>query len=154
MRSTNCPVNRGGDDLQRLSLVPNPASHLRICLGIRTRRPNNAGIVRIRQMFATVASWVVGLIVGVVFAVLSYFFYLFGVALFAGCIGYSLAVGLMWAIGFEPELHLLADRHRRRSWSGFRGAEVQRPEVRDHNWYIARWRRCYRCEHNLCLQPQ
>jgi hypothetical protein len=53
------------------------------------------------QMFATVASWVVGLIAGVVFAVLSYFFYLFGVAIFAGSIGYSLAVGLMWAIGFE-----------------------------------------------------
>ncbi len=53
------------------------------------------------EMFATVASWVVGLIAGVVFAVLSYFFYLFGVAIFAGSIGYSLAVGLMWAIGFE-----------------------------------------------------
>jgi hypothetical protein len=53
------------------------------------------------QMFATVTSWVVGLLVGVVFAFLSYFFYLFGVAIFAGSIGYSLAVGLMWAIGFE-----------------------------------------------------
>lgn len=52
-------------------------------------------------MFATVMSWVVGLIVGVVFAVLSYFFYLFGVALFAGALGYSLAVIIMQAIGFN-----------------------------------------------------
>lgn len=52
-------------------------------------------------MFATVTSWVVGLIVGVVFAVLSYFFYLFGVALFAGALGYSLAVIIMQAIGFN-----------------------------------------------------
>jgi hypothetical protein len=53
------------------------------------------------QMFATVASWVVGLVVGVVFAVLSYFFYLFGVALFAGAAGYTLAVMIMRAIGFD-----------------------------------------------------
>jgi len=52
-------------------------------------------------MFATVTSWVVGLIVGVVFAVLSYFFYLFGVALFAGALGYSLALIIMQAIGFN-----------------------------------------------------
>jgi len=52
-------------------------------------------------MFATVTSWVVGLVVGVVFAVLSYFIYLFGVALFAGALGYSLAVIIMQAIGFN-----------------------------------------------------
>jgi hypothetical protein len=52
-------------------------------------------------MFATVTSWVVGLIVGVVFAVLSYFIYLFGVALFAGALGYSLALIIMQAIGFN-----------------------------------------------------
>jgi hypothetical protein len=52
-------------------------------------------------MFATITSWVVGLIVGVVFAVLSYFFYLIGVALFAGALGYSLAVIIMQAIGFN-----------------------------------------------------
>jgi hypothetical protein len=52
-------------------------------------------------MFATVTSWVVGLIVGVIFAVLSYFIYLFGVALFAGALGYSLALIIMQAIGFN-----------------------------------------------------
>jgi len=54
-----------------------------------------------QAMFATVASWVVGLIVGVVFAVLSYFFYLIGVAIFAGMIGYGAAVSIMQAIGFN-----------------------------------------------------
>jgi len=52
-----------------------------------------------QAMFATVASWVVGLLAGVVFAVLSYFFYLFGVALFASALGYTLAVALMQALG-------------------------------------------------------
>jgi hypothetical protein len=54
-----------------------------------------------QAMFATVASWVVGLLVGVLFAVLSYFFYFIGVALFSGAIGYTLAVALMQALGFS-----------------------------------------------------
>jgi hypothetical protein len=54
-----------------------------------------------QTMFATVASWVVGLIVGVVFAVLSYFFYLIGVALFAGAIGYGVALAILQAIGLS-----------------------------------------------------
>lgn len=54
-----------------------------------------------QAMFATVASWVVGLIVGVVFAVLSYFIYLFGVAIYAGAVGYGLALVVMQAIGFN-----------------------------------------------------
>jgi hypothetical protein len=47
------------------------------------------------EMFATVASWVVGLLAGVVFAVLSYFFYLFGVALFAASVGYTLTMVIL-----------------------------------------------------------
>jgi Domain of unknown function (DUF4203) len=54
-----------------------------------------------QAMFATVTSWVVGLIVGVVFAVLSYFIYLFGVAIFAGAIGYGVAFAIMSAIGMS-----------------------------------------------------
>jgi len=50
---------------------------------------------------ATVTGWVIGFLVGVVFAVLSYLFYLFGVALIAGALGYSVGVGLMMAIGFD-----------------------------------------------------
>jgi hypothetical protein len=50
---------------------------------------------------ATVTSWVVGFIVGAVFAVLSYLFYLFGVALIAGSLGYALGVSLLLAIGLN-----------------------------------------------------
>lgn len=48
---------------------------------------------------ATVTSWVVGFIVALIFAVLSYAFYLFAVAIIAGSLGYALAVGLLTAIG-------------------------------------------------------
>jgi hypothetical protein len=50
---------------------------------------------------ATVSSWVLGFLVGLVFAVLSYLFYVIGVALFAGSFGYALGVGLMGAIGIN-----------------------------------------------------
>ena len=58
---------------------------------------------------ATITSWVVGFIVGIVFAVLSYLFYIVAVALLAGSFGYALGVGLVtlilpfgfiaWAVG-------------------------------------------------------
>jgi len=48
-----------------------------------------------------VTSWVVGFVVGAVFAVLSYFFYLAAVALIAGALGYTLAAGLLLAIGLD-----------------------------------------------------
>ena len=58
---------------------------------------------------ATITSWVVGFIVGIIFAVLSYLFYIVAVALLAGSFGYALGVGLVtlilpfgfiaWAIG-------------------------------------------------------
>lgn len=50
---------------------------------------------------ATVTSWVVGFIVALIFAVLSYVFYLFAVAIIAGSLGYALAVGLLTAIGMD-----------------------------------------------------
>src|SRR5512139_648414 len=50
---------------------------------------------------ATVTSWVVGFIVALVFAVLSYAFYLFAVAVIAGSLGYAVAVGLLTAIGLQ-----------------------------------------------------
>lgn len=50
---------------------------------------------------AEVTSWVVGFVVGAVFAVLSYFFYLAAVALIAGALGYTLAAGLLLAIGLD-----------------------------------------------------
>lgn len=50
---------------------------------------------------ATVSSWVVGFIVGAVFAVLSYLFYTVAVVLLAASFGYGLAVALLAAIGLN-----------------------------------------------------
>jgi hypothetical protein len=50
---------------------------------------------------STVTSWVVGFVVGALFAVLSYLFYIFAVALIAGSLGYYAAVGLLLAIGLN-----------------------------------------------------
>jgi hypothetical protein len=51
---------------------------------------------------ATATSWVVGFIVGALFGVLSYMFYIFAVALLAGSVGYSLGVGVMVWLGLSP----------------------------------------------------
>jgi len=53
---------------------------------------------------ATVTSWVVGFVVGAVFAVLSYLFWVVAVALYSGMIGYALGTGLMGLIGLDPGL--------------------------------------------------
>jgi hypothetical protein len=50
---------------------------------------------------ATVTSWVVGFVVGGVFALLSYLFYFVAVALLAGAFGYGLAVGILTWIGLD-----------------------------------------------------
>ncbi len=52
---------------------------------------------------ATITSWVVGFIVAVIFAVLSYMFYMFAVALVAGSLGYTIAVGLLTWIGMSTD---------------------------------------------------
>jgi hypothetical protein len=54
-----------------------------------------------QAFLSTVTGWVVGFIVGLVFAVLSYLFYIIGVALFSASFGYALGVGLMGLIGLE-----------------------------------------------------
>jgi len=51
---------------------------------------------------STVTSWVVGFIVGVLFAVFSYMFYIFGVAILAGSLGYILGVGVLVWLGVSP----------------------------------------------------
>ena len=48
-----------------------------------------------------VTSWVVGFLVGAVFAVLSYLFYIVGVALLAGTFGYAIGAGFMGLIGVD-----------------------------------------------------
>ncbi len=50
---------------------------------------------------ATTTSWVVGFIVGLVGALLSYLFYILGVALVAGGFGWALGTGFMAALGFQ-----------------------------------------------------
>lgn len=50
---------------------------------------------------ATVTSWVLGFVVGAVFAMASYLFYLAAVALMAGSLGYALGLGIMGLIGFD-----------------------------------------------------
>lgn len=64
------------------------------------------GVQTIQALFdvgflATVTSWIVGLIVGSIFAVLSYLFYFAAVAIVAGSLGYGAAVGLLLAIGLD-----------------------------------------------------
>ena len=51
--------------------------------------------------FATITGWVVGFVVGALFAVLSYLFYAVAVAIIAGSLGYAIGVGLMDLIGLD-----------------------------------------------------
>src|SRR3990172_222226 len=53
---------------------------------------------------ASVTSWAVGFIVGAVFAVLSYLFWIVAVALFSASIGYGLGVGLMGVLGIQGDV--------------------------------------------------
>lgn len=53
-------------------------------------------------MLATVTGWVVGFIVGLIFAVLSYLFYFVGVVLMGAGLGYAVGVGFMGLIGIDP----------------------------------------------------
>jgi hypothetical protein len=50
---------------------------------------------------AEISSWVVGFVVGVVFAALSYLFYFAAVAIIAGSIGYGITVAILLAIGLQ-----------------------------------------------------
>jgi hypothetical protein len=52
---------------------------------------------------ATVTSWVVGFIVGGIFALLSYLFYFLAVALISGGFGYGVTVGILTWIGMDFE---------------------------------------------------
>jgi hypothetical protein len=51
---------------------------------------------------ATVTSWVVGFVVGAIFALFSYLFYMFAVAVVAGSFGYSITALILLAIGMRP----------------------------------------------------
>jgi hypothetical protein len=51
---------------------------------------------------ANVTGWVVALVAGLIAAVLSYLFYLVGVAIVAAAVGAALGSGVMTALGFQP----------------------------------------------------
>lgn len=51
--------------------------------------------------FATTTSWIAGIGLGIVFAVLSYFIYYIAVVLLGATIGYALGAGLLTAIGLD-----------------------------------------------------
>jgi hypothetical protein len=48
---------------------------------------------------STITSWVVGFVVGAIFAVLSYLFYMFAVGIIAGALGYAVSVSILLWIG-------------------------------------------------------
>ena len=50
---------------------------------------------------ATITSWLVGFMVGAIFAILSYLFYIIAVAIISGSFGYGVTVGLLEAIGLD-----------------------------------------------------
>jgi len=50
---------------------------------------------------ATTTSWIVGFVVALIFAVLSYLFYAIGVVLIAGALGYGVTVALLLAVGLN-----------------------------------------------------
>jgi hypothetical protein len=50
---------------------------------------------------STVTSWVVGFVVGLVFALLSYLFWVVAVAVVAGALGYAVTVGFLGWLGME-----------------------------------------------------
>jgi hypothetical protein len=52
---------------------------------------------------ATVTSWVIGLVVGLIFAALAYFFYYAAVVILGGSVGYWIGTGLIAAIGLSQQ---------------------------------------------------
>ena len=56
-------------------------------------------------LLATVTSWVVGFVVAMFAAVLSYLFFYIGVFLLAAAIGYGVVVAILLAIGLDFFLH-------------------------------------------------
>ncbi len=52
---------------------------------------------------ATTTGWVVGFLLGLLFAVLSYLYYWVAVILLGGALGYQLTLGLLHWIGFEAD---------------------------------------------------
>jgi hypothetical protein len=52
--------------------------------------------------FSTVLSWGIGLVVGIVLAAISYFWYYAAITILGGAVGYALGVGIFEYFGFDP----------------------------------------------------
>jgi hypothetical protein len=59
------------------------------------------------SFLATTTGLVIGFVLGLILAVLSYLFYMIGVAIVAGAIGYALGAGLMAAFGFDSNFLII-----------------------------------------------
>jgi hypothetical protein len=55
----------------------------------------------------TTTSWIIGLVLGIVLAALSYLWYYAAITLLGGIVGYSLGAGIMEALGFEGFLQVV-----------------------------------------------
>jgi hypothetical protein len=69
---------------------------------------NSVQLILGEAFLGTVTGWVVGFFVGLIFAVLSYLFYAFAVAILAGSLGYSIGVGIMGWIFNNPDTGFIA----------------------------------------------
>lgn len=58
------------------------------------------------SFLVSVTSWIVGFVVGALFAILSYLFYFFAVGIIAGSLGYSLTTGVFTGL-FNMRMNLL-----------------------------------------------
>ncbi len=85
-----------------LILLPIWAFFIGLLAAPRRRRPCSA-----TASCRTVTGWVVGVVVGIAFAILSYLFYWIAVILLGGTIGYAVGAGIMGAIGFDQGLILV-----------------------------------------------
>ena len=99
MYGLNCLHFRFSFGVFWLQIVPDfdPDLGLFLCLDLAHKRA-----IRLGDAFLdTVTGWVVGFFVALIFAGLSYLFYLAAVAILSGSLGYALTVGLLGAIGLE-----------------------------------------------------
>ena len=74
--------------------------------GSPARGSQGAGAQTVQALFgegflSTATGWLVGLLFAVSFALCSYLFYVFAVALVAGALGYALGAGVPQALGFD-----------------------------------------------------
>ena len=78
--------------------------------GLDRPAPSGPPMSSAEGFFATVLSWGIGLVFGLVLAAISYFWYYAAIVILGGAVGYSLGVGFFEYFGFGTG-------RRSRSWS-------------------------------------